>query len=132
MKYSEITLDQSKCPEKGYVLAYTRGQVIFKMYDSLNMIGELLGEQDVLELHLFDRQREYRLLSTRSKRYQGCIEAVADFEDKEDEVYRQKIMLDVNDAALEKLYVLNHISYDDAGMATIDNYRMCIEEGENA
>ena len=157
MKYSEIVLNSSKyprkCPKKGYILAYTREQVILKKYESLDSIGVLLGEQDILELHLFDEEKEYRLLTTRSKRYEeGYIEAVADFEGKNtDKVYCQETMLDMANAVNRKgrayhqesiqgitdvnkgtLYVLNHVSYDDAGMAVVDNYRMYIKEGEHA
>ena len=137
MRYADITLDLSKCPSKGYILAYTRSQVIFKRYESVNQIGGFLGEEDVLELHLFDRQKEYRLLTSRSKRYKkGYVEAEADFEEREDKVYRQEAMLDIMDDITDtitgKLYVLNHVNYDDAGMAVVDNYRMYVEEGENA
>lgn len=131
MKYSQIRPDASKYPEKGYLLAYTRARVIFTRYENTGQLEALLGQQDILELHLFDRKREYRLIASESRRYQtkGYVETVADFAEKEDEVYRQETMLDIKDKNFNKLYVLNHVHYDDVGMAAVDNYRMYVEEG---
>ncbi len=132
MLYANIKIDNKKCPDSGYILAYTRREVIFERYDDLEKALSLLEEQDVLEIHLFDKNTEYRLLTSGSKRFKeiGYIETVADFALKDDEIYKQDVFIEKSYGVKGRLCVLNHVTYDDMGMASIDNYRMYVEGGE--
>lgn len=142
--------DKKNIPPKGQMLAYTRKKVIFHGYESLEDVAMELAEEDLLELHLFDSEREYRSVSTISRRFPGgVIETLADFPNPENEqdvhsdpeggkdkrlaidtVYSEQILLDTeqgsNSGTAEcTITVLNHIQYDPKnGMASIDNYRL--------
>lgn len=122
--YYENLKRSSEAPPCGQMLAYTRKQVIFRPYVSLDEVRQILADVQLLELHLFDKDREYRAVVSRSPRFEnGVIETVADFPaDRENEIYEDTV-------ALEKEFgtaitVLNHIQYDENGMAYIDNYRL--------
>ncbi len=135
MKYSEIKdIIEKNAPDNGYVLAYTRKKLILKIYsdrDSLERIFE--GEySDILEIHLFNSDSEYRILSSESSRYESEFVAhLAEFASDTDETYIQDVFLDLNkeesrELHKDKIKVLNHIAYTSDGMAFIDDYRLCI------
>lgn len=114
----------SEAPDQGQMLAYTRKQVIFQPYANPDEVKQMLADEQILELHLFDRDREYRAITSHSPRFEGgVIETIADFPaENENETYEDTV-------ALEKEFgtaitVLNHIHYDENGMADIDNYRL--------
>ena len=111
-----------EAPEKGQLLAYTRKKVLFQAYDGKESVKQLLAGEDLLELHLFDGQKEYRSIVSESSRYEtGIIECVEDFPEDEESVYREEC---VTDDGKGSLIVLNHIRYDESGMAQADTYRL--------
>lgn len=125
----------NEAPESGQLLAYTRKKVYFQPYDSLFDVAALLQNETLLELHLFDQDKEYRAIVTRSRRFaDGIIETIADFSEKEaDAIYKEKIRLFKENSYKAKpadnvehsfITVLNHISYGKNGMAYVDNYRL--------
>lgn len=120
-----------EAPEEGHILAYARDEVIFEKYSSLSQAEEWLKDKDILELHLFDREKEYRCLSSTSRRFAeqgGIIDLVESFEDDPVSVYRDQTRLENRK---EILTVLNHITYDEEqGMAEVDSYRLIAEEGK--
>lgn len=136
MKYSEIKdLIEKNAPDSGYVLAYTRKKLIFKIYSDKNSLeGIFEGEcSDILEIHLFNSDSEYRILSSESSRYEsGFVGHLAEFASDTDETYIQDVFLDLNkeesrELHKDKIKVLNHIAYTSEGMAFIDDYRLCID-----
>ena len=136
MKYSEIKdLIEKNAPDSGYVLAYTRKKLIFKIYSDKNSLeGIFEGEcSDFLEIHLFNSDSEYRILSSESSRYEsGFVAHLAEFTSDIDETYIQDVFLDLNkeesrEIHKDKIKVLNHIAYTSEGMAFIDDYRLCID-----
>ena len=134
----KILIDKLKqienAPEKGYVLAYFRNEVLFKSYKLLSDIKTELQnreEQELLELHLFNEEREYRCVYSRvSNGIYRVIEYVAkDFpKEGEDDVYVEEVSLETEQDE-KVLTVLNHIKYsDETGMAVIDDYRLVVRE----
>lgn len=126
---------KKEAPSKGWILAYTRKEVLFHPYKSYKELEQELAGIDLLEMHLFDKEKEYRCLLTRSKRFpDGVIETVENFEFKEEnqkDVYQEEILIPEillsKDKNVQKITVLNHISYNEEnGMATVDNYRLKI------
>lgn len=122
MRYVQLK-KAAEAPKSGQMLAYTRKQVIFQPYSKPEEVEQALSDAEVLELHLFDRDREYRAVASRSPRFpDGVIETAAEFAEDRD-VYKET-------AALEEEFgkaitVLNHIHFDqDSGMGHIDNYRL--------
>lgn len=113
-----------QAPVQGQMLAYTRQEVIFQPYEGREKVTEVLGNSELLELHLFDEQKEYRCLASRSSRFpSGVIETVVDFPENDKwTVYREDVLLENSQ---EEITVLNHIAYNDEnGMAYVDNYRL--------
>lgn len=112
-------------PQTGMLLAYTRKKVIYEMYSSLLEAETMIGEQDVLELHLFDNQVEYRALACQSPRFpEHFIENVFSGKEKgEDCIYSQRVIL----GQKGRIQVNNYISYNENGMAVINNYQLVKE-----
>ena len=139
MKYSVINdLIDKNAPDTGYVLAYTRRSLIFKIYSDKSQLEDIFkrkleGEEDeILEVHLFDANCEYRILSSESSRYEkGFVDHLADFSSSTDETYVQDIFLELKEESRkitkDKIKVLNHIAYTSEGMAFIDDYRLCLD-----
>lgn len=111
-------------PARGQLLAYLRTEVLFQPYDSVQEVKKILGECEILELHMFDEDKEYRCLVSESVRFEGnCIEYISEFEDAEnsDEVYKENCLLESGG----KMTVLSHMGFDkENGMAIMDDYRL--------
>lgn len=139
----------NEAPESGQLLAYTRKKVYFQPYGSLSEVELLLQNEMLLELHLFDQDKEYRAIVTRSRRFKdsnteastkdghrthGIIETIADFSEEDTaSIYKERARLfqknfleeQASDNTNSKVItVLNHISYGENGMAYVDNYRL--------
>lgn len=121
----------SEAPQKGYVLSYLRDKVIFKRYESIDGLLNELTENEILELHLFDNDIEYRAVTSTSKRYSdGIIEDVIDFkyDSKSEECFKSDMILEdgfIKD--IHKISVINHLVYDENGSVSVDNYRLIVE-----
>lgn len=134
MKYNDLHIEE-RAPHSGQVLAYTRTKVLFEKYTDLNKVKELLDGKELLEVHLFDKNKEYRAVATRGKRKfdncnDGVIEHEANFADNKEEVYKEAVLLDKKYSAYGSITVLNHIDYDELGMAKFDDYRLIMEGQE--
>lgn len=117
-----------QAPRSGQMLVYLRNEVLFQPYTSLAQVQEIVGPGPILELHLFDDKKEYRSITSESSRHKdGVIEHVADFAYDEDTVYKETPILEKGGT----ITVLNHLSYDKNGMASIDDYRLTMEEPKN-
>lgn len=118
-----------KAPKSGLMLLYLRDKVEFKEYNCLDELKLALGDKDILEIHLFDNNKEYRAIASTSKRFpSGVIEDISDFEyadDRSDCVKTESLVAEswCKEVAA-KVAVINHVSYDENGMAMVDNYRL--------
>lgn len=121
---------EPKSPESGQLLAYTRNNVYFQQYEDLEEVENLLKGQVLLELRLFDDEKEARFLSTTSHRFKdvdrGFLHNLITKEDIPNDsgefCFSETVYLDMNDE--ERLTVLNHVNYDENGMAYVDNHRL--------
>ncbi len=126
MKWSDLE-KIGEAPSAGQMLAYTRKSVIFQDYGDIGEVEQKVSGAELLEIHLFDDNKEYRAVSTRSKRFKdGVIETVADFCETQEETYKEVVLLEDGQKTMT---VLNHLFYDNegpdaTGMAVIDNYRL--------
>jgi len=135
MIYKEL-VKTDEAPEKGFVLAYTRQNVIFQEYMEKNVIENMLEGKELLEIHLFNKYKEYRAVVTTGKRKFGktdmAIEHIADFgavDTDKYSVYEDNVLLE-NDFKLknyDSIKILNKVVFDDNGMANVDDYRLVIE-----
>lgn len=116
----------AEAPEHGQLMAYTRTEILFHPYGNKEEVVKELENENLLELHLFDQNKEYRCIVTESRRYpDGVIEYVSDFPDLEDQsVFREKILTG-HGYSPDYITVLNHVTYNEKnGMAEIDDYRL--------
>lgn len=110
----------NNAPSQGRMLLYLRSGVKFEGYSSLSNVKEIIGDQEILEIHLFDENKEYRALASESPRFSdGCIEWISDF--SEEGCFLDQVVIDDSS---KPMTIVNHISYDDTGMANIDDYRL--------
>jgi len=118
-------------PCAGHVLAYfRRAGILFEKYDTLEGVlakidATILEKDDtLLELHLFDAEKEYRCIKTEAKsRLEDYIEYLAGFKEEAASVYAEEVELEKHMPG--QLVVLNHITYqEDNGMAVVDDYRL--------
>lgn len=128
--------DMEKAPQSGYLLAYTKKSVLLKQYDEMDSgkkAGAILAGQEVLEAHFFDDKKEFRVLEAKSRRYSteetpGKVEAVAELTElPKEELFKEEILLEesfAESAGIQTILVLNQVSYDDNGMASIVNYQL--------
>lgn len=131
MNYNDLHIEEH-APHSGQLLAYTRTQVLFEEYKDLNKVKELLEGKNILELHLFDKDKEYRAVATRGKRkFNDCNDKIIEYEAKftynEEEVYKETILLDKKYNNYRSITVLNHIKYGELGIAKFDDYRLVME-----
>ena len=124
MRLEDLRQIDQDAPKKGWCLLYTRNEVYFEAYDVVDDVKGKIGQEDILELHLFDEKREYRALSSSSRRFSsGVIETcVIEAEESCEDVFVTRV-------ALEKKYgkdiqVINRLTYDDNGSLSISNYRL--------
>ena len=120
-----------EAPAQGWVLAYLRTEVLFKQYHSMEEIREYIQQGEILELHLFDQEKEYRAIVSQSKRYpSGIVETIADFRLDAETTYNETIYLEATYQKLGKeIQMCNHLKYDTNGMLEVDNYRLVMKEG---
>ena len=59
----ESELFKEGAPTVGQMLVYTRQEVIFKQYNDLSEVIKIFAENEVLEMHLFDKDKEYRTVA---------------------------------------------------------------------
>jgi len=121
-------LDLRKAPERGTIYAVLRDRIEFKTYESLEEITDIVNAENLLELHLFDKKKEYRIIQTRKK---GVLEAVIDEDTKADDIYEEEIYVlgsekdvDKADELSRKVAVVNYITYNEDDMIIIRNYRL--------
>lgn len=105
----------SSAPKVGSYLIYTRKEVKYGDYNNLSFLDKYQSDE-ILELHLFDENKEYRVISSRAN---GPIESI--LEDSNDCI--------VDKISLEKPYggsvnLISYIEYDDNGIARVNNYRL--------
>lgn len=112
-------------PKKGTIYATFVDKMVYRKYVSLDEISEYLTEDGMLELHLFDREKELRFIKTAKN---GLQQYEISSAEAYDDVYEE--CLCVADAAVDegsglpKVCVVNYIRYDENDMVRIVNYRL--------
>ncbi len=113
-------------PQTGTIYATFIDKMVYEKYTSLSEIEKYLTEEGLLELHLFDREKELRFLKTRNRGIQRLeITEDASYDDKyEETMYVSGYQVDKPDKLAEKITVVNYIRYDENDMLKIVNYRL--------
>lgn len=122
MKYMEMAPDQGTC----YALYQDRME--FHGYTKDQLPSEEKMAEGLLELHLFDAEKEYRYINKRNGQIELCID---DNTAAHDDCYEEAIYtLDkgeehiTSDTARNKVGVVNYITYNEDDLMVISNYRL--------
>lgn len=122
-------MDLEKAPEKGMMYALYIDKVVYEPYASKDSIKI---ENNLLELHLFDSEKEYRFITRRN---QDPIKEVISDEivlgeeateenSYEEEIFTLKDKMEKLEDTTHRIKVVNYISYDENDLLTIENYRL--------
>ena len=119
-------INWEKVPENGYVLAYFRKEVLFQKLEP-GIKQQILEKQGtLLELHIFNSEREYRLMRCETGDF---IEAVVSDECASEKKVETVQVEGGYEDLMKYLKVVNYIDYDENGMLSINNYRFAPVEG---
>lgn len=124
MKVTKI--DWEKSPKEGYVLAFFRQEVLFQKLNQEIKQKILKQQETLLELHVFDREQEYRLIRCETGEF---IEVVVNDEAASEKKSETVQVEDRFENVMRYLQVVNYIDYDENGMLSINNYRFAPAEG---
>ena len=109
-------------PKKGFMLAYTRDKVVFERYEALTDVESSLNNKDLLELHLFDDNKEYRAI------YSSGNNAVIERKpEKESEIYSIDTYLDEKyqtESHNKMITIVNILEYNEDGALSVVDYRL--------
>ncbi len=124
MRYMELA------PDKGVLYALYTDRMEYKHYIKAQLPAEEVITQQLLELHLFDEEKEYRYINKRKGQIELCIE---DERVAHDDIYEETVYtLDLaqglehitSDTANNKVGLVNYITYDENDLMVISNYRL--------
>jgi len=122
----------NNAPQNGLMLAYYRKKIIFEKYNKEQLSAKILTTHqeygELLEMHLFDENKEWRVVKSAS----GYIGPIL-IED-----------MDGVDAVCEEMYVergkysnvpdtikvINYLEEKENGMLQVSNFRLAVPEGE--
>lgn len=119
-------LDIEYAPEQGMIYATYIDRLVLQPYQNKGELAPYLKEENLLELHLFDKEKELRFLKTRNggiKRYE-----IPGNETYDDTYVESSYLLGKNidrqENLTQKIEVVNYIRYDENDLLHIVNYRL--------
>lgn len=119
-------LNLENAPKRGTIYATFVDKMIYTSYSSLEEVESYAKEENLLELHLFDKEVELRFIKTGN----GDIKR---FEIRDSEIYEDSYVesiyvlgadIDKTDNLKNKVDVVNYITYDENDLLHIVNYRL--------
>lgn len=115
----------NNAPDKGMMYALYIDRMVFKPYTKEELLNDLYLQDKLLELHLFDKDKEYRYINASNKEIETIISDDVDYDDTYiEEVYcMSKADEDANKDS-KKIGVINYIKYDENDLLNICNYRL--------
>lgn len=119
-------LDLSKAPCRGTVYAVFADEIVYKRYEKKEDLEEKLKKSGLLELHLFDKNQEYRYIKARRGEIEEIIsdESVSHDDCYVEEVYVLGRNADRQDDLGKKAGIVNYLTYDENDLLMICGYRM--------
>lgn len=131
-------LRRAEVPVNGTIYAAFTDHIIFGKYQMDPCGGQIQTEDgridveraeadgSLLELHLFDQEREYRCIKTRKGGYREYL--ISDATEHDDLLYEEVYLTGKNadrqDGFCEKVAVVNYICYSEDDLIAIPNYRL--------
>ena len=118
-------IDLTKAPEKGVIYALYIDKVLFRGYEDLREVSSYIQIDHLLELHLFDENKELRYIKTRRGDF-ICHEIKDDGD--YDDLYIDTVYVDSENSYKGdrqcKIKVINYLKYDENDMMHVVNYRL--------
>lgn len=119
-------LNWDRAPEAGTMYAMFIDKIVYQKYKKSELVSVDLDEKKLLELHLFDKEKEYRVVRTRGH---GLQEYEITDDCGHDDCYEEKIYVsgrnvDRQDDLKEQVTVVNYITYDKNDLLHVGNYRL--------
>ena len=115
-------IELKKVPNEGYLLACFRSELVFSYQSGIQELLEKKGLENLLELHVFDENEEYRLLRTGKGKW---IEVTVSDEKVQKEKKVECVKIEKKYEGVTKyINVINYIDYDENGMISINQYRL--------
>lgn len=119
-------LNIDKAPKQGTIYAAYIDKMVYKSYKRLEELAEYLLEEKLLEMHLFDQEKELRFWKTRSGEVRCC--EIRDEDCYDDSYVESSYILgkDIDQIKnlKQKIEVVNYIRYDENDLLHIVNYRL--------
>lgn len=118
-------IDLTKAPDRGIWYAVYTDRIEYTDYEKNETT--ILADNKLLELHIFDDTREFRVIRRRD---QSLIEKIiSDVECASEDTYEETIYvnrkgIDNASPSKEQVTVVNYIEYDDNDLLKISNYRL--------
>lgn len=124
-------IEVKHAPDTGMMLAYYRKAVIFDAYSKENLetvFSELEQEKGtLLELHLFDNEKEFRAVLKEDGTYtQSVIADASDTESVTEFVIEEMYLEGAYAKKAETIKVINYLEYKENGMLQVTNYRLTL------
>ena len=116
-------------PEQGMVYAIYTDEVKYEKYNRSDLNEKEILRENLLELHLFDEEVEYRYVKMRERQKEDRFILISDETVSHEKSYSEKIYTlkpgqektDKNSGFVE---VISYITYDENDLMRIDNYRL--------
>lgn len=127
-------LNLERAPQTGTMYAVFTDRILYQKYSRDSLAGEIPADprererllDRLLELHLFDREKEYRCIRTRMH---GLREYEITDACEHDDIYEEKVCVcgsnaDRQEDPEEWAAVVSYIVYDEDDLLHIVNYRL--------
>lgn len=115
-------------PEQGILYALYMDKVVYRPYKREEIEKDENLTKNLLEMHLFDADREYRYIKKRNGSVEICIDdtSVAHDDCYTERIYTLEDQAETLDDKAQSKYVevVNYITYDENDLMTITNYRL--------
>lgn len=114
-------IKEQQAPESGTMYAVYQTHIEYKTYNNLqDIINQENWTDGLLELHLFDKKKEYRYIQKRK----GFISTLIDDSKKNfsyNDIYEERIYVT---GSKKQVAVVNYITFDEDDLLQIENYRL--------
>lgn len=123
-------IELNKAPASGVIIAMFRKEIVFDYYKMregkifLVKREKYLDLKNVQELHLFDKNKEYRFFY----RFKRPMSVVVDKEEEkkynEDTMYHENVIVRENFFKHAKLHIISYFEYSENDTLSLVNYRL--------
>ena len=113
-----------KAPNMGTMYALYVDRVVYKSYSKDELLNDPYLEDKLLELHLFDKDKEYRYINARNKPIETVVSKSVSKDDYVEKVYVQTKADEEANKDSKCIEVVNYIEYDENDLLNIYNYRL--------